>query len=134
MKLSPRLIHLSQEHDAALQLAVAVRSLSTDDDSALPAVAQQIRESFERLFLPHFADEEHYVVPRLEAIGRQDLIDRMRAEHEHLSALATALAQPTEEAIRSFAATLTEHVSFEENIIWEVLEPGAGAPFEIDAV
>lgn len=130
MQHSQRLIHLSHEHDSALKLATALRALTPEDESSLPRVAEQIRTSFAEDTLPHFEEEERLVVPRLIAMGRQDLVDRMREEHLQLHKLADALAQPTVEGIRAFAAMVTAHVSFEENILWEVLEPGAGAAFE----
>jgi len=132
MTISQRLIHLSQEHDAALKLAQSIRSLTPEDPSSLPDVAREIRKIFQEELVPHFADEERYVMPRLEAMGRDDLIERMRKEHRLLGDLADALQQPSNEAVRNFASMLTAHVSFEENIVWEELEPGAGAPFEAE--
>lgn len=130
---SQRLIHLSQEHASAFKLAMAVRNLAPEDESALPTVARQIRDTFQKELLPHFADEERYVVPRLAEIERQDLIGRMRAEHERLANLAAALAQPKVEDVQAFATLLSEHVCFEENVVWEILEPGLGHTFDLDA-
>lgn len=133
MKHNQRLLHLSEEHASALKLATAVRALSPEDESALPAVAQQVREVFKRELLPHFTGEEKFVVPRLIEIGRQDLVDQMRREHEHLVALIDALENPTAEGVYAFATALTAHVRFEENIVWEAIEPGAGMSFEDEA-
>lgn len=134
MTRSPRLIHLSHEHASALKLALAVRALTPDDPSALPAVAQRIRETFERELAGHFEEEERHVLPRLEAAGRMELVERTRQDHARLHKLAKELETPTVEGVRAFAAALTAHVAFEENIVWEALEPGAGASFDPDAI
>ncbi|QSI77627.1 MULTISPECIES: hemerythrin domain-containing protein [Niveibacterium] len=134
MTRSPRLIHLSHEHASALKLALAVRALTPEDPSALPAVAQRIRDTFERELSAHFEEEEKHVLPRLEAAGRTELAERTRRDHERLRELADALATPTVEGVRAFAAALTAHVAFEENIVWEALEPGAGMSFDPDAI
>ncbi len=133
MEHNQRLIHLSQEHASALKLAMAVRMLAPENESDLPAVARRVREVFENELLPHFADEERFVMPRLAQIGRHDLIERMRAEHVELQKLVEALATPRAEDIHRFSAALTAHVGFEENIVWEVLEPGPGATFEAES-
>ena len=130
MAISQRLIHLSQEHITALKLARSIRALEPEDPSCLPEVANAIRRIFREDLLPHFADEERFVIPALEALARQDLITRMRREHAELEQLANALEQPSSEAIHAFASLLTAHVAFEENTVWEVIEPGAGAPFD----
>ncbi|MCX9155547.1 hemerythrin domain-containing protein [Niveibacterium sp. 24ML] len=134
MSRSPRLIHLSHEHASALKLALAVRALTPDDPSSLPAIAARIRETFERELSVHFQEEEHHVVPRLEAAGRHDLVERTRLDHDRLRELADQLSQPTVEGVRAFATALTAHVAFEENIVWEALEPGAGMSFDPEAI
>lgn len=134
MTRSPRLIHLSHEHASALKLALAVRALTPDDPTSLPAVAQRIRDTFERELVGHFEEEEKHVLPRLEAAGRADLAERTRRDHDRLRELAAALANPSVEGVRAFAAALTAHVAFEENIVWEALEPGAGMSFDPEAI
>lgn len=109
---------------------MSIRSLIPDDPVALEHVARQISRSFEMELLPHFEDEERYVVPRLEALGLHDLVEQMRDEHDRLRIQAAALSEPSEEGIRLFARMLTAHVAFEENVVWEALEPGAGTPFD----
>ncbi|GAA5178545.1 hypothetical protein GCM10025771_17950 [Niveibacterium umoris] len=128
------MIHLSHEHASALKLALAVRALTPDDPSALPAVAKRIRDTFERELMAHFDEEERHVLPRLETIGRADLAERTRKDHDRLRELAAALETPSVDGVRAFAAALSAHVAFEENIVWEVLEPGAGMSFDPDAI
>ncbi len=133
MEHNQRLLHLSQEHASALKFAMAIRMLAPESESDLPAVAQRVRDVFEYELLPHFQDEERFVVPRLIALGRQDLVQRMRDEHNAMQALSDALANPSVELIHRFSSALSAHVGFEENIVWEALEPGAGVTFELPA-
>ena len=105
-----------------MKLASAVRELLPEDETALPDVAAQIRKVFESEILPHFAEEERQVIPKLAEIGRKDLADRTMAEHEELKRLIAALEQPSTEAIEAFAQALCAHVEFEEETCWEVLE------------
>ena len=122
MPLSQRVLHLSLEHQTAMKLARGVRDLVPEDESALPAVADHIRQIFATDMLNHFADEERYVYPELLAIGREDLVERLRAEHNRLGELAAALAEPTAERLEAFSDLLRAHVEFEENIVFEALE------------
>jgi len=122
MPLSQRVLHLSLEHQTAMKLARGVRDLVPEDESALPAVADHIRQIFATDMLNHFADEERYVYPELLAIGREDLVERLRAEHNRLGELAAALAEPTAEGLEAFSDLLRAHVEFEENIVFEALE------------
>jgi hemerythrin-like domain-containing protein len=122
MPLSQRLLHLSLEHQTAMKLARGVRDLVPEDESALPAVAEHIRQIYASDMLNHFADEERYVCPELVAIGRQDLVDRLREEHNRLGELAAALSEPTPERLEAFSDMLRAHVEFEENVVFEALE------------
>jgi len=122
MPLSQRVLHLSLEHQTAMKLARGVRDLVPEDESALPAVADHIRQIFATDMLNHFADEERYVYPELLAIGREDLVERLRVEHNRLGELAAALAEPTAERLEAFSDLLRAHVEFEENIVFEALE------------
>ena len=122
MPLSQRVLHLSLEHQTAMKLARGVRDLVPEDESALPAVADHIRQIFATDMLNHFADEERYVYPELLAIGREDLVERLRVEHNRLGELAAALAEPTAEGLEAFSDLLRAHVEFEENIVFEALE------------
>ncbi len=125
MPLSQRLLHLSLEHQTAMKLSRGIRELAPEDDSALPAVAEHIRQIYATDMVAHFQDEERYVCTALIEIGRQDLVDRMRDEHARLGELAEALAEPTAERLEAFADLLRNHVQFEEDEVFEVLDQHA---------
>ncbi|WP_341677658.1 hemerythrin domain-containing protein [Niveibacterium sp. SC-1] len=117
-----RLYHLSLEHKTAMSLANTVRELVPEDESALPDISERVREVFQREMLQHFGEEEKYVYPQLVAIGREDLRDRMAAEHVRICELADSLAKPTAELIEQFCETLRKHVEFEEDVVFLELE------------
>ncbi|WP_310633864.1 hemerythrin domain-containing protein [Paraburkholderia sp.] len=125
MPLSQRLLHLSLEHQTAMKLARGIRELMPEDDSALPAVAEHIRQIYASDMLAHFQEEEHHVCPALLEIGRQDLVDRVRDDHKRLGELANALAEPSVERLEAFSELLREHVQFEEEEVFEALEQHA---------
>lgn len=122
--LSLRRKHLSQEHQAAMKLAMATRQAAIEDDDANIAVlAEKVRTVFLNEVEPHFQEEERHALPVLRDVGSADLADRTQAEHDRMRAVVAALATtPSRELIKEFAETLQAHVEFEENVVWEVLE------------
>ncbi len=125
MPHSQRLRHLSLEHQTAMKLARSVRELMPEDLSALPAVAERVRQVYVLDMEQHFADEENFVCSALIEIGRQDLVDRMRDEHRRLGELVAALSEPTVARLEAFTELLREHVTFEEEVVFEAIERAA---------
>ncbi|MCL2656333.1 MAG: hemerythrin domain-containing protein [Betaproteobacteria bacterium] len=122
MHISQRLMHLGLEHQTAMKLAHGIRQLKPEDPSSLPAIAEHIRHIFSGDMLEHFAGEERFIVPILLQIGRQDLVERLHADHSRLGELADAMAAPTVELLEGFANLLREHVQFEEEVVFEAIE------------
>lgn len=122
--LSLRRKHLSQEHQAAMKLAMATRQAAIEDDDANIAVlAEKVRAVFLDEVEQHFQEEERHALPVLRDVGSADLADRTQAEHDRMRSIVAALATaPSRELIKEFAETLQAHVEFEENVVWEVLE------------
>ncbi|MGC3962958.1 MAG: hemerythrin domain-containing protein [Rhodocyclaceae bacterium] len=88
-------------------------------------------EVFETEMEPHFQEEERHALPRLRAIGRDDLADKVMEQHVELRRLIAALSQPDAATIAAFSKLLQEHVDFEENVVWEALD--AASPAELNA-
>lgn len=120
--LKLRLKHLSQEHQAAQQLAKAMRSVQPENDEDLPALGARIALVFRTEMEPHFLEEERHVIPKLIAIGRRDLADRTVSEHLRIRNLVDGLAAPTRSMLTELSHALESHVRFEEEELWEVLE------------
>jgi iron-sulfur cluster repair protein YtfE (RIC family) len=115
-------MHLGLEHQTAMKLAQGIRQLQPEDPSSLPAIAEHIRHVFSGNMLEHFASEERFLVPILLQIGRQDLAERLHADHSRLGEIADAMAAPTVELLEEFSNLMREHVQFEEDVIFEAVE------------
>ncbi|MEC5398198.1 hemerythrin domain-containing protein [Uliginosibacterium sp. H1] len=124
-KISLRLKHLSQEHQAAMRLAVSAR-VAALDLADLPALSRRIAQTFERELEPHFLEEERHAIPQLRELGRNDLAERTLREHMQIRAIVKQLHEaPSPEHIKAFSEALSAHVEFEEGEVWEVLEAAA---------
>lgn len=122
----PSLKHLAQEHLAAMGLVVAAREAKPENEADLPKLAQKICEAFASQMEPHFQDEERSVLPRVRAMGREDLVNRTLDEHKQMRELIAHLAQkPSVELLQKFSTMLREHIHFENNEVWEALEEDA---------
>jgi uncharacterized protein YeaO (DUF488 family) len=93
MKRDLRLQGLSSDHHRALALARALRAGGVTLDGIVAELE------------PHFQVEEDVLLPALVAAGEQALADRVREDHAFLRTCPAPAA---------FAATLADHVRFEE--------------------
>ncbi len=121
-KLSLRLKHLAQEHQAVMHFVSAIRALTPETEADLPAIAERIRRVFASDLAPHFADEERHALPMLREAGYGELADEVFAQHEKMRAMDRALEQPTTEKLVEFVHMLERHVELEENEVWDVLD------------
>lgn len=135
MKRSEPLIGLSREHHTALSLAQRARRVAEKGDpAAVVAMAALVRERFETDLLPHFLEEEAWLLPALAGAGQNDLVERTLVEHAELHSRMERLNPPSAEALLAFADCLTAHVRFEERILFPTAETypscleGASAP------
>lgn len=121
-KLSLRLKHLAQEHQALMHFVSAVRSARPEDEQSLPEVVRRVRKVFMSDLEPHFVEEERYALPMLREAGRDDLADKVFAQHEEMRAMDRALEAPTTAMLVDFVHLLEQHVVFEEGEVWDVLD------------
>ena len=123
MKRSEPLVGLSREHHTALSIAQRARLIAAGGDAAaVEAMAATVRERFESEILPHFREEEAWLLPALLAMGETALVERTLEEHSELLRLAEALAFPGAAALQAFADALTAHVRFEERTLFPAAE------------
>lgn len=122
--LSLRRKHLSQEHDAAMKLAVATRQAAIEDDDAnIASLAARVCTVFDQEVEQHFQEEELHALPVLRQGGHDDLADQTLREHEKMRGVIRQLkSAPTRELVREFSECLQAHVTFEEDVVWEVLD------------
>lgn len=121
-KLSLRLKHLAQEHQALMHFVSAVRSARPEDERSLPEIVRRVRKVFLSDLEPHFVEEERYALPMLREAGRDDLADKVFAQHEEMRAMDRALETPTTQMLVDFVHLLERHVAFEECEVWEALD------------
>lgn len=104
-------------------LAAATRNATPENETDLPMFVQRVRAVFDEEMEPHFAEEEKHALPRLRELGRDDLADRVYAEHKRMRGLIEEMTfSPSADLIRDFSNLLQAHVQFEEEVVWEVLE------------
>ena len=122
MKRDPRLHPLSSDHHHALALARrAARAAAEPSGPAADAVWREVRSLFLADLTPHFDVEERILLPALRAAGEVELVERTLAEH---AAIRACVADEGEVRSRlaTFATLLTEHVRFEERVLFEVAQ------------
>lgn len=123
MKRSEELAELSREHHTALSLANRARQTAAGGDGAAVAgMAAQVRERFGAELLPHFREEEDWLLPALAEAGETPLVERTLADHGELVRLAEALAVPDAAVLGAFGEALTAHVRFEERELFPAAE------------
>ena len=123
MKRCPELQNLSREHHTALRLALQWRrAAESGDDQAIVEASAHAREAFDAELLPHFREEEIYLLPRLEAVGASAVVARTLIEHRAMQRLVRELEIPDGEVLLRFADLLTAHVRFEERDLFEDAE------------
>lgn len=123
MKRCPELQELSREHHTALRLALHWRrAADSGDEPQIDAACSHLRQTFHAELLPHFREEEHALLPRMEAAGASALAARTLIEHRAMQRLARELELPDGDVLRRFADLLTEHVRFEERELFPAAE------------
>jgi hemerythrin len=122
--LSLRLKHLSQEHQAAAKLAQTTRMAAVDDDDVqLADCIVKLCTVFDSDLEPHFREEEEHALPVLRQVGRGDLADKTLADHHQLRELVAQMRlSPSRALIYEFSNQLQAHVTFEEDVVWDVLD------------
>ncbi|MDP5241084.1 hemerythrin domain-containing protein [Uliginosibacterium sp. 31-16] len=121
-KLSLRLKHLAQEHQAVMHFVSAIREVTPETEADLPEIAQRVRRVFASDLEPHFVEEERYALPMLREAGHAALADEVFAQHEKMRAMDRALDHPTTAMLIEFVHMLEKHVELEENEVWDVLD------------
>lgn len=123
MKRSPALQDLSREHHTALRLALHWRRTAESGEHArIEAACESLRTIFDDELLPHFREEEQWLLPRLEAAGAGAVVARTLIEHRTMQRLVRALEIPDGETLLRFARLLSDHVRFEERELFEIAE------------
>lgn len=131
MKRDPRLQGLSSEHHGALVLARAL-SRRAEGGTVDAALVADLRRRFERDLAPHFRVEEEALLPALKAIGDADLADRVGGDHASLRAHLSAAEGGDLDRVADFARLLSEHVRFEERVLFPRCEEAV--PSALDEV
>lgn len=123
LQRDPRLRALSSDHHQALVHArQALRVSSSHDAAACAEEWPRMLQWFAVETAPHFAIEEEFLLPALEAVGEPELAARTRREHAVLRSLIGDVAQPLEERMAQFGTMLRNHVRFEERELFPVIQ------------
>lgn len=121
-KLSIRLKHLAQEHQAVMHFISAMRQVNPESESDLPEIAKRVRHVFATDLDPHFIEEERYALPLLREAGHDALADEVFSQHEIMRGMDKALDTPTTALLVDFVHMLEKHIELEENEVWDVLD------------
>lgn len=123
MKRSPILQPLSREHHTALTLAKACeRAAQSGDAAAVSQACQRAIRAFSNELNPHFLIEEQSLLPLLQGMETQPLVQRTLADHQELRGLLDGLQRNDAEALNRFGQCLMAHVRFEERELFPVME------------
>lgn len=121
-KLSLRLKHLAQEHQAVMHFISAIRGVNPESEEDLPEIAQRVRRVFASDLEPHFAEEERFALPMLREAGHAALADEVFSQHEKMRAMDREMDAPSTELLVEFVHMLEKHVELEESEVWDVLD------------
>ena len=124
MKRAAALIELSREHHAALALALHTRRAALAGGETAEAMAATVIERYRSELRPHFEEEERTLLAPLRQAGETALIERLRNDHDALTAMVRALTAQGDRRnqLLAFADRLAAHVRFEEREFFPVLE------------
>ncbi len=114
MKRSQALIKFSREHHAALVLARRAKRGVPGSGAAVQAMAD-FPQRWNDGLVPHFAEEERVLLPRILAAGADSLAQRFKEDHARLRELAAHIIAGGTESLPEFGALLADHVHFEEH-------------------
>lgn len=119
MKRRPELRDLSDDHHAALVLAIRCKRAGSGRREDEPAwLWAQVARAFADHLEPHFRIEEEHLLPALETIGEAELAARIRADHAALRDTGGVETADTA-TVRAFGALLEAHIRFEERDVFE---------------
>jgi len=128
MKRSASLQPLSREHHTALTLAKACeRAVQSHDMERIGKICQRAIRAFVDELEPHFQIEEQSLLPLLQGVEIQALVQRTWSDHQQLRELCNGLQQNNMAALDSFGKLLSAHVRFEERELFPVLESLLGS-------
>lgn len=123
MRRSAALRDLSDDHHVALVLALrARRSAVGGDAQAIAAAWLDAERRLEVELEPHFAIEERWLAPPLEAAGEAALTARLHDDHAALRAALAPDAPRDAAALAAFGERLAAHVRFEERELFPIAE------------
>ncbi len=123
MKRDRRLTALSSDHHHAL--ALALRAIRVADGSlSIPCdlMWAEVIAAYDRDLKRHFEIEERLMMPALESIGAQALVDRTREDHQRIRQCLADTGTEVTGRLRSFAGLIRKHVRFEEEELFEAAQ------------
>lgn len=123
MKRDRRLSALSSDHHHAL--ALALRAVRVADGSLSQPCDQmwaEVMAAYDRDLRRHFEIEERLLLPALESIGAQTLVDRTREDHQQVRQCLADTGPDVIGRLRSFAGLIRRHVRFEEEELFEAAQ------------
>ncbi len=121
MKRSQMLIKLSREHHAALVLARRAQTKLQNNDVTTKLMAD-FPSRWNNDLVPHFAEEERTLVPRLQAEGPSPLAERLLEDHGRLRLLSARIIAGESSVLPEFGKLLSGHVRFEERELFPYYE------------
>lgn len=124
MQRSTHLEPLSHDHFEGLLVARRVRA-GLARKAPPEVIAPYVAHFWKHYLSRHFEQEEALLLPLLDRIGAGALGERMVREHRSLEELVTALDEVGPErasTLGTFAATLRDHIRFEERELFPELE------------
>jgi hemerythrin-like domain-containing protein len=134
VKRSVELAILSREHHLALELALRLKRASSEQADRLAA---QAGEFWRKESMQHFRLEEEFLLPRLARRSGSEDPDIARTLNDHAALrqrfASVDLGESGVEALRQLGQLLTDHVRFEERVLFPRMESTLG-PDELAAV
>jgi hemerythrin-like domain-containing protein len=115
-----RLQGLSSDHHRALVLARR-SARAAGHGNAAASVWREIQTALKGDLGRHFEIEERVLLPALRALGEVDLVEKTLADHIAIRA-SVGEERDVRGSLARFAALLTEHVRFEERVVFEVAQ------------
>jgi hemerythrin-like domain-containing protein len=119
MRRDRRLRALSADHHHALVLA---RQIERRAGEPLVELIAWVRAAFDADLAPHFEIEERRLLPALLDVGEGEIVARVHAEHATMRAHLAEAERGEARALLAFARLLTEHVHFEERVLFPLCE------------
>lgn len=113
------IIEFSKDHHYGLLLVWKIRQ-GLQKNVEPSRIVKYVNFFSEEELLPHFEEEEKYLLPLLPETD--DLRKRVEAEHAHLRKLLSACANDKVAPLKDLANDLEAHIRFEERIFFPHLE------------